>query len=116
MFNTLAIVDEHDKSNGARNIAKPTSSTHIIFNLLDELGVLHPKHHDQLRRFVDFVDKADSQHYQFAGADREVSHKTLFGLHRKIRIEKIYEYFEKPGRTGFEVLNDEQLKKLEMQE
>ncbi|MFA6255979.1 MAG: hypothetical protein WC606_02235 [Candidatus Absconditabacterales bacterium] len=114
LFNALAIADEHDKSDGAKNIAKPASSTHIIFDLLDELGVLHPKFKDQIQRFVDFVDKADSKHYQFAGADREVSHKTLFGLHRKVPIDNIYKYFETPGRTGFEVLSEEELKKLEI--
>gem|GEM_PF-6744778 len=73
---------------------------------------MHPEHKDQIKRFVDFVDKADSQHYQFAGADKEVSHKTLFGLHRKVPIKNIYEYFGTPGHTGFEVLDEEEVKKL----
>jgi len=41
-----------------------------------------------------------------------MKHRTLFGLHRKIDIDKIYEYFENPGRTGFEVLTDNDLKRL----
>ncbi|HBB04077.1 TPA: hypothetical protein DCZ39_04240 [Patescibacteria group bacterium] len=43
-----------------------------------------------------------------------MSHKTLFGLHRKIQIHNIYEYFENPKHTGLEVLNEEELKKLNL--
>ena len=110
LFNTLAIVDEHhNKLEWAKNITKPTSSTHIIHTLLKQLDVLNPKFKDQIQRFVDFVDKADSQYYQFVGADYKNSHKTIFGMHRQLPIKTIYKYFEDPQHTGFEVLSEKEL-------
>lgn len=117
LFNALAIIDEHDKKIWEsfikpKNITKPTSSTHIIYEILKELDIINKKYEDQIKRFVDFVDKADSKHYQFNGIDVEAKNRTLFSLHRNIGIEKIYNYFEDPKHTGFEVLKDEELAKL----
>ena len=68
-----------------------------------------------MKRFVNFVDKVDSQYYQFVGADKKVNYKTVFGLHEKIKIRNIYKYFEKPGHTGFEVLSEKELNDLEIE-
>lgn len=118
LFNALAIVDEHDKKIWGnhvikpKNITKPTSSTHIIYEMLNELDVINPKYADQIKRFVDFVDKADSKHYQFNGKDIEAKNRTLFSLHRDIPIKNIYKYFEDKQHTGFEVLSDKELAEL----
>lgn len=110
LFNTLAIIDEHHNTlEWAKNINKPTSSTHIIHAILKELEVLNPKFKDQIQRFVNFVDKADSQYYQFVGADSKNSYKTIFGMHRQLPIKTMYKYFEDPNHTGFEVLNEKEL-------
>lgn len=65
-----------------------------------------------MKRFVDFVDKADSMHYQFSGIDEKSNNRTLFDLHRNIPIKNIYDYFEDEKHTGFEVLDDKKLKEL----
>ncbi|MEI6672820.1 MAG: hypothetical protein WCL02_05870 [bacterium] len=80
--------------------------------MLNELDVINPKYADQIKRFVDFVDKADSKHYQFNGKDIEAKNRTLFSLHRDIPIKNIYKYFEDKQHTGFEVLSDKELAEL----
>ncbi len=117
LFNALAVIDEHNKQFGTytikpRSTMKPTSSTHIIYKLLEELSMINPRFKDQIKRFVDFVDKADSLHYQIGGIDQQAKNRTLFSLHWMIPIRNIYKYFENPQHTGFEVLKDNELKEL----
>jgi len=76
------------------------------------LNVINPRFQNQIKRFINFVDKADSLHYQFGGVDQKANNRTLFSLHRTITIQNIYNYFSNPNNTGFEVLNDEELKEL----
>lgn len=115
LFNALAILDEHDRSEEAKNQPKPTSSTQIIYTLLKKLGVFHKKHEKQIKRFVDFVDKVDSLYYQVGGMDQSAKKRTLFHNHKLVDIEKIYAYFEDENNTGFEVLDEKTLKNLGIQ-
>lgn len=112
LFNALTIMDEHNKSDWAKNVMKPTSSTHIIYTLLDELQAFNPKYKGQIKRFIDFVDKVDSLYYQFGGKDQNANKRTLFHNHKLINNQKIYEYFQDKTKTGFEILSDEELKNL----
>ncbi len=112
LFNALAIIDEHDKSDGAKNINKPTSSTHMMYNILNDLKVFNPKYKDQIKRFVDFVDKVDSLYYQIGSIDQNANNRTVFHLHKMIPIENIYRYFNNPKNTWFEVLSEKDIQEL----
>ncbi len=118
LFNALAVLDEHDKKIWtnyiitSKNIIKPTSSTHIMYELFKELDGINPKYANQIKRFVDFVDKTDSKYYQFSGKDLQAENHTLFSLHKAIPIQKIYNYFKDDTHTGFEVLSKSELVEL----
>lgn len=107
LFGSEVILSEHsDLSPESKKTERPTSSTHMIYYMLDQLGQLPKENKEQLKRFINFVDIVDSLDYQANGIDYENSYKTLFGLYDNIRIEDIYKYFEDPRHTGFEILSD----------
>ncbi len=109
LFNMLVVIDEHNTYKGA-NKNKPTSSTHIIYDILNEFEAFHPKYKGQIKRFVDFVDKIDSMYYQFGWVDKTITKRTLFSLHKEIDdISKVYNYFQNENKTWFEVLSDEEI-------
>ncbi len=112
LIGSKLILDEHgDKSKKAKIIHRPTSSTHIIHTLLRSLKKIPPQERQQIQRFVNFVDIADSMEYQTWWIDYKNLHKTVFGLHHQLPIEEIYAYFKNPKNTWFELLSDKELEK-----
>lgn len=111
LIGSQVIVSEHsDLSPQATQSERPTSSAHMIYFMLDQLGQIKPEHREQLQRFINFVDIVDSLDYQASGMDYRNSYRTLFGLYRNLRVEDIYKYFKNPKNTGFELLDDNFLK------
>lgn len=112
LFNMLVVIDEHNTYKWG-NTNKPTSSTHIIYDILKEFEVINPKYQKQIKRFVDFIDKADSMYYQFGWVDRTLAQNTLFNLHKEVKdISKIYNYFQDETKTWFEILSDKEIAQL----
>lgn len=130
------VISEHsNESLDAEKTAMPTSSTHIVSEMLNKLSVFENLYTlrnikslskdkaerlnnmkneklKQIQRFVKFVDIVDSMNYQLSGEEYgRYGHKTLLGLNNNISIEHIFDYFEDPKYTGFEILDDEFLKK-----
>lgn len=112
LLQSQVIVSEHsDLSPEARKAERPTSSAHMVYYMLDQLEQIPSKHKEQLQRFINFVDIVDSLDYQASGMDYTNNYRTLFGLYRNLKIENIYQYFEDPRNTGFEILSEEFLTK-----
>ncbi len=83
-----------------------SSSTYLIYKLLLTMWAIDKKYEDQINRFVRFVNIIDSMDYQLSPLNYDQSHKTLFGLHRLLPINFIYNYFKDPSHTWFEILPD----------
>lgn len=112
LIHSKVIVSEHsDLSLEAKNTQRPTSSAHMIYHILDQLGQLPTQKKEQLKRFINFVDIVDSLDYQASGMDYPNSYRTLFGLYRNLNINDIFGYFADPKNTGFEILSDEYMNK-----
>lgn len=109
--NKLTIDEHSDWSIDAKFAKRPTSSTHMIYNILKKLWSFDHKSIPQIDRFVSFVDMVDSMDYQINGIDYTNSYKTFFGLYGNLKIEDIYNYFEDPKHTGLEFLDESFLKK-----
>lgn len=108
LFNSALTFDEHgDGSDIANKTKKPTSTTHIIYTLLEELWKIPEKYKSQIKRFVDFVDIIDSKYYAIAWADFDNLHRTIVWLHRNLPIEYVYNYFSDWKKTWFEVLSED---------
>jgi len=102
-FNSILSLDEHGWW--------PSSSTRMIFEILKDFQKIPPKQMWQVSRFVQFVDIVDDLWYQASGIVSEYLERTIFGLHKFLSAEFIFNYFSNPNRTWFEYLSDEFLEK-----
>jgi len=99
LFNSKLVLDEH--GNGF------TSTTHIVYILLKELGKIPKKYEKQIERFVDCVDIVDSKFYSIAWADFDNLHRSMVWLHRNLPVSYVYNYFKNSKNTWFEILDEE---------
>jgi len=112
----LWICDHHeDGSMASKLTSRPLSGVQIIFDVFNHLDSFKPEHLPQLERFVKFVNIVDSLDYQVGGVNFDKSAKTLLGLYRNFSPQYIYEYFEDPSHTGFEVFTDEFIANTDVQ-
>ncbi|MCX6825199.1 MAG: hypothetical protein NTY80_03150 [candidate division SR1 bacterium] len=108
LIGSQAIISEHsDGSLEAEKTGRTTSSAHMLHYILDKLQQIPDQYRQQMQRFINFIDIVDSLDYQASGMDYTNSYRTLFGLHRNLQIEEIYQYFEDPKHTGFEILSED---------
>ncbi len=100
-FNSILSLDEH--------WWWPCSSTRMIYEILKDFNRIPHDQYKQVARFVQFVDVVDDLGYQVSGVVSQYLERTIFGLHRSLPIEFIFDYFKYPNRTGFEYLSDDYL-------
>lgn len=103
LFNSKTILDEHNWW--------PCSTTRIVYQMLKKLWRIPYDKQDQIKRFVEFVDIADDLLYQASWIISPYLERTIFGLHKMLPVNLIFDYFKDPNKTWFEYLEDDFLLK-----
>lgn len=99
---------------------KISSTTHMVFMILDELGLFNNWEKEQIKRFISFIDlKDNSFNVYWINSDYNKpymdSYRTLFWLSDMISIDSIFDYFN-DEKNGLEVLNLDELKKIDFKD
>lgn len=99
---------------------KISSTTRIVFEILNSLELFSANEIEQIKRFVNFIDLIDWAWFEIYSINNEKtkiytnSYRTLFWLSKFLKIDQIYKYF-KDDDTWFELLSDEIMSKVKVE-